>query len=177
MIESFLKLIFDYPLWARVVIVSALMLVVIVLVFGRKEIAPLPPNEMVYLRIMGISVYPDDPGAEVRLVSEVNRAEYPFPNVPGVMWMKVGPAMSRKVVPLPNASTYEVQFRLMFKDGRVATAQDLVKIGTTRKTGSAGNLARTLPYADTFKLYLANDGTASAAVKAEINYELSHDGS
>jgi hypothetical protein len=83
----------------------------------RKSATQLPaPNatadnyKRIYMRIKPITLYPDDPDAEVQLTVFVNNNKYIHPAIGGVQWMKVGPNMSDKIFELPKADRYDVRF-------------------------------------------------------------------
>ncbi|MBI3346156.1 MAG: hypothetical protein HY020_02970 [Burkholderiales bacterium] len=179
MIESFLKLVEPYPLWARVVIVAALIAVGVVLVFGRHSVPEVEvggPAGPVFLRINGISLYPDDPDAEIQIVSSVNRTEYKFPSVAGVKWMRVGPAMSKKIIQLPEADSYEIWFTMNYKSGKVARNQETVTIYSDKQHALAAHASASVPYSGSYKLYPIKSDIASSAIVAVVYFELTHSG-
>ncbi|MDR7267709.1 hypothetical protein J2X20_000338 [Pelomonas saccharophila] len=182
MIESFLKLIEPYPLWARIAIVTGLIVVGAALVFGRQSITSAEAETAtnatgtVYLRINGITLYPDDPDAELQIISSVNRTEYIFPSVAGVKWMKVGPAMGKKIIPLPEADSYEIWFKMNYKSGKVARAQDPITIYKSKALATNARATASIPYSGKYKLYPVKSDTASPAVVAVVSFEITQSG-
>ena len=175
MIEGILKLLESYPVWAKAALLFLVGGTAAVLIFGKVPPAPDPgpPSTMgpVFLRIKGINLYPPDPTANIRVQINVNGTEWLFPNIAGVEWMKVGPDMSQKIVRLPTATSYHLQFKMVFRNTDVQASNDFpVEVEVT------GPNAKKLPFEASYKLYLTAGGTTTSNAIAEIYYAVTHDG-
>ena len=116
------------------------------------------------MKIKAIRLFPDDPEAEVQLSAFVNGTEYVHPSVAGVKWMKVGAAMSEKIIELPKSTQYVVRFELRMRDGVTLEQHLQVSQQVTPIT--------TLPHDEEYRLYPLNSGVRSAAVSAVVPYEI-----
>lgn len=116
------------------------------------------------MRIRPLKLFPDRPDAEVQLLVFVNDTEYRHPSVAGVEWMKVGPAMSVKIIELPVASIYQVRFEMRLREGpngptRLRAAQRIDHITT-------------LPFSEEYPLYDIDVQIRHAGVSAVVTYEV-----
>ena len=175
MIESILKLLESYPVWAKAALLLFVGAVAAILIFGRvpppSPPPPPPPPGPVFLRIKGINLYPPDPAANIRVQINVNGTEWLFPNIAGVEWMKVGPDMSQKIIRLPNAKSYHLQFKMVFRYSDIQASNDFpVEVEVS------GPNAKKLPFEDSYKLYLTSGGTTTSNALAEIYYAVTQDG-
>jgi hypothetical protein len=178
MVDSFLKLLAAYPTWAKATVLLALVVGVGVLVFARPAApSPLPQPQddgPLYLRIARVALFPDDPSAEVQVIANVNGTEYIFPSVANVKWMNVGPDMSQKIIPLPNADLYQIRFYMNFRSGVRAANEAPHKL--VRRPSNPSEQPTKLPHAAEYKLYRVDAATNSSAVLAVIGYQLTPDG-
>ena len=100
--------------------------------------------------------------------------------------MKVGPAMSEKIIELPKADRYDVRFEMLLRSGtRLAQPQHVQSaIISAASQTTYPNVTRaasqevmpvpaqTLPFSETYKLYPIEGGTRAASVSAVIPYEI-----
>ena len=91
----------------------------------------------------------------------------------GAQWMKVGPDMGQKIIALPKADLYKLQFRLEYRDGQVAS-NEVPYTATFVENGKPAAL--TLPHRQEYKLYRVVGGATSSGVAAIVKYELTNDG-
>jgi hypothetical protein len=178
-VNNLLQLIGSYPAWAKVLVLAAAGIIIATLVFApRQGISaskndlpdqPLasqnklpdqpPANQRVYLRIRAIKLFPTNPEAEIRVIAHVNGTSYVHPSIGGAEWMKVGPAMSEKVVEIPQSEIYEVYFEIEQRSGRSMRSQLVQPV-------------KTLPFKDEYKLFGMSAKTRDGNVKAVIPYEI-----
>jgi|GEM_PF-3767888 len=184
-IVSVLKFISSYPLWAKLLVLIGLGIVVVTLVFAPREVesdAPKPPKPLgptkgdsIFMKIKAIQLFPTDPEAEVRVTAYVNGTEFVHPSVGGVQWMRVGPSMSEKIIPLPKADRYEISFEMTFRSEKKlsgGTKSLQVRSGFQKAKSQMVTPVSTLPFSEDYRLYLVNDGSRAASVKAIIPYEI-----
>lgn len=179
MIDNILKLLADYPAWAKASLLAALAVIAAILIFARSPLVPPPTtpfteNSPLFLRISRIALFPEDQTAEVQLIASVNGTEYTFPSVANVKWMRVGPDMNQKIIPIPSADNYEIRFRLNYKSGRRASNEEPHKI--TRRTRDKISQLTPIQVSSDYKLYPVDGGTASPAVIAVVSYRIGPDG-
>ena len=117
-----------------------------------------------FMRIKPIRLFPDRPTAEVQLSVFVNGTEYRHPSVAGVEWMKVGPAMSEKVIEIPAASRYDVRFEMRMRDGPNGK--------TTLRAAQKITYITALPFSEEYSLYDIDSGSRAAGVSALVAYEV-----
>ena len=180
MLDGVFKLFDQYPAWAKYALLVLGSLIAAVLLLARtpemKQPLPVSAGTQVYLHILRVALHPDDPAAGIKVLANVNETEYIHPSVAGVEWMRVGPDMSRKIIPLPAADAYHVRFKMRYQTGGVAQ-NDVAKVFASKdKAASAPLGALTIPYDAEQKLYLVKDGTTSSGVAAEVFYRLSYSG-
>lgn len=121
-------------------------------------------ERLVLMRIKPIKLFPDDPSAEVQLLVFVNGTEYRHPSVAGVEWMKVGPAMSEKIIELPPSSRYEVRFEMRMRND--------LKRKTTLRAAQKITYITTLPFNEEYSLYEVDGLSRAAGVSALVSYEV-----
>lgn len=175
-LETFIRFFGSYPMWARLVVLGCITASVVTLV-----IAPRPANtqpgkdqtgetsvpaksKQVFMRVMPIKMFPENQSAEVQLSIFVNGTEFIHPSVAGIKWMKVGPAMSEKIIELPPSSRFDVRIEMRVRNGPTLATRQMVSQQTTP--------VKSLPYTEEYKLYDANNGTRSASVAAIVTYEI-----
>ena len=177
-LNELLKLIGSYPTWAKAAVLSGLAVAIAVLIFAKpispKPIPPAQADSQLYLRISRVALYPDDPTAEVQVVASVNGTEYIFPSVANVKWMRVGPDMNQKIIPLPTADVYQITFRMNYRLGRSAGNEEPHKIIRVARQGLPAPTI--LPHNSEYKLYPISSATASSAVAAVVTYQVGPDG-
>lgn len=204
-IESVLKFIGSYPIWAKALVLIGLGISVATLVFAprqvtqgaEKSITPsstgkedrqvtrgaekfITPSstskeDRVFMKIKAIQLFPDDPEAEVQVICYVNGIEFIHPSVGGVNWMRVGPSMSEKIISLPKAASYDIRFEMRFRsDKKLSGGTKSVQIeqGPQQATSQMVTPVTALPFSEEYSLYLVNDGSRAASVKAIIPYEI-----
>jgi hypothetical protein len=159
----------SYPVWARVTVLTLLALVAVILLLAPRSMERppqpgTPAGAQVFMRVSGVRLFPDNPDADVQISIFVNNTEYVFPSVGGAQWMKVGPSMSEKIIPIPAADTYYTRFEMRIRDGSTLEASRQV----------SQNIApiHKVPYAEKYRLYPLVNDTRGAGVSAEISYSL-----
>jgi hypothetical protein len=177
MLETFLRVLNSYPLWAKISAIGGVAFSILVLVFTpRSELTAGGGrgDGSIFLRITGVKLFPADPNVEVQLLAIVNGTEYVHPSIGGVEWMKVGPAMSQKLIELPKATNYEIRFEM-----RIRNQPDLNNSQGERHLASepfdrAGsqlvNNIWALPFSDEYPLYELDGKTRNAQVRAVVKY-------
>jgi hypothetical protein len=182
-VESLVRFIGSYPLWARLLILLCLIGAVGTLVLAPRtvesQLAKPPATatgsistatpQQAFLRIKPIRLHPPDPNAEIQLSIFVNDTEYRHPSVGGVEWMKTGPAMSEKIIRLPSTPKfeYEVRFEMRVRSGGVYNAQSSYHMGSQMQMP-----VMTLPYSGEYSLYRTDNKTRSAGVGGVVPWEL-----
>lgn len=176
-LNEFLKMINAYPIWAKAIVLSAIAVAIGVLIFAKPTINKSPPIEDVsqlYLRISRVALFPDDPSAEVQIIASVNGTEYIFPSVANVKWMRVGPDMNQKIIPIPLADIYQISFHMNYRSGLSAGNEKPDKLIRTLRQGLPP--PTTFPHNAEYKLYPITSATTSSAVSAVITYQVGTDG-
>jgi hypothetical protein len=163
-------------MWARLVVLGCFAVTIATLVLSPRTAAaptskplvtaaePVKNGQQVFLRVKPIKLFPDKPNAEVQLSIFVNGTEYRHPSVAGVEWMRVGPAMSEKIIELPRAMRYDVRFEMRLREGpTLKHQQQLSQIITPIKV---------LPYSDEYNLYQVENKSRAASVSSVVSYEV-----
>lgn len=163
-------------MWARLLVLTCVAISIGTLVLAPRSAlpqpakTPTPPSEVqkkerqAFMRIRPIKLFPDRPTAEVQLSVYVNGTEFRHPSVAGVEWMKVGPAMSEKIIELPPAPRYDVRFEMRMRDGP--------KGKTTFRAAQKITYITSLPFSEEYSLYEIDSGSRAAAVSALVSYEV-----
>lgn len=163
-------------MWARLLVLTCVAVSVGTLVLAPRSAIPQPaktappPSEaqkkerQAFMRIKPIKLFPDRPTAEVQLSVFVNGTEFRHPSVAGVEWMKVGPAMSEKIIELPPAPRYDVRFEMRMRDAP--------KGKTTFRAAQKITYITSLPFSEEYSLYEIDSGSRAAAVSALVSYEV-----
>jgi hypothetical protein len=182
-LKDFLTVMNSYPTWAKALLLLCLAVIAAVLVFAKPvppspPVPPIPrPDQQVYLRISSIALYPSESTAEIRIISSVNGTEYTFPSEGGAKWMRVGPDMNRKIIPIPTAAKYVVAFRMEFRDGRKAVGEPVEVFDAPQTaSGSTAPVAPAVPYGAQFKLYQVQSNSTSPSVAGVVSYEMNYIG-
>ena len=171
-IESVLRFLNSYPTWAKVLALGGIVLTSTTLVFAPRTVGDAqaqtkPAQAGAVLRILGVSLFPDDSNALVRVTAFVNGTSFQYPSLAGVEWLQAGPSMSPQAFPLPKAEKYELRFEMDLKSQRpgatgVLVSQQVVTI-TKLPTPGEYNLHR--------KQQQPGVGvTRSASVNAAVRY-------
>jgi hypothetical protein len=175
-IEAILRFAGSYPMWARLVVIACVSVTVATMVLTPRIAATEPmkataagaespkKGQQVFLKVNPIKLFPDKPNAEVQLSIFVNGTEYKHPSIAGVEWMRVGPAMSEKLIELPNSDRYEVRFEMRLREGPTLKTQQQVSQQVTP--------IKTLPYSEDYKLYQVENKSRAAGVSAVVPYEV-----
>jgi hypothetical protein len=121
-------------------------------------------GQQVFLRVRPIKLFPDRSNAEVQLSIFVNGTEYKHASVAGVEWMKVGPAMSEKIIELPVAPRYDMRFEMRLREGPTLKTQQQASQQITP--------VKTLPYSEEYNLYQVDNGSRGAGISAVVPYEI-----
>jgi len=171
-LESVLRFINSYPTWAKVLALGGLILTTATLVFAPRTVSDAraqtnTAHTGAVLRILGVSLFPADPSAFIRVTAFVNGTPFRYPSVAGVEWLQVGPSMSPQGFPLPKAEKYELRFEMDIKSQHSGSTRELVsqQVITIAKLPTAGeyNLHR--------KQQQPGVGvTRSASVNAAVRY-------
>lgn len=163
-------------MWARLLVLACMFVAVVTLALAQRDVDPKPPKpcattsepskkgQQVFLRIRAIKLFPENPNAEVQLSIFVNGTEYKHPSVAGVEWMKVGPAMSEKIIELPTSPRYDVRFEMRLREGPTLRMHQKVSQQITP--------IKTLPYSEEYNLYQVENKTRAAGVSAVVPYEV-----
>lgn len=184
-IDNLIRFLNSYPAWAKAILTVGFVAILLVLVFAPRASEADPKSNSsslrYYLAVRGVTLYPDNPSAEVQVFFDVNGQEFRFPSVPGVEWMKVGPAMSQKTVEIAPSSEFVVSFRMKTRTpdndeiGMMNSKRQLhLKPGALDVVAQSSRHVRRqeLPFSGTYDLYNVVGGVRSAAVSATIKYEL-----
>jgi hypothetical protein len=175
-LEAVLRFVGSYPMWARLLVLACLSAAVATLILAprtattqpQKPAATAPESaskgQQAFLRVKPIKLFPDRPTAEVQLFIYVNGTEYRHPSVAGVEWMRVGPAMSEKIIELPPAPRYDVRFEMRIREGPT--------LKTQQQTSQQVTPIKALPYSEEYKLYQVENKSRAAAVSAVVSYEV-----
>ena len=86
-----------------------------------------------WLVIEGMGFYAARPGAQVRVMANVNGTEYEYPSVGGIKWLEVGPGMSAQKYRLPPTDNhyvirFEADVRVPGTDGEPDTMGKLTSV-------------------------------------------------
>lgn len=188
MFETILRVLNSYPFWAKICAVGGVTFSVLVLVFAPRTdasaqpkspnaqtVSPTAPGQTIFLRIIGVKLFPDDPNAEVQVLAIVNQTTYEHPSVGGVKWMKVGPDMSPKLIELPKALLYQIRFEMHIRGGSDLTSTKEKNLADKpfMRSGSQliDNITK-LPFSEEYKLYNIKDGIRDASVRASVSYSI-----
>jgi hypothetical protein len=175
-LESILRFAGSYPMWARLLVIGCLAVAIGTLILAPRSATPQTPKaatptpevakkeRQVFMHIKPLQLFPDRPNAEVQLSILVNGSEYRHPSVAGVEWMKVGPAMSEKIIELPTASRYDVRFEMRLRDGP--------KGPTKLRAAQKITYITTLPFSEEYSLYDIDGDSRAAGVSAVVSYEV-----
>ncbi|MGE3853353.1 MAG: hypothetical protein AB7K09_16565 [Planctomycetota bacterium] len=169
--ESTIRFIGSYPMWARLLVLACIGVTAGTLVLAPRSTATSsvvsPTKEHgVFMLLAPIKLFPPSPTAEVQLSVFVNGTEYRHPSVAGVEWMRVGPAMSEKIIELPVAPRYEVRFELRLRDG--SQGQTKLRLRAAQKI----SYITSLPFSEEYSLYDIDGTTRSAGVSAVVAYKV-----
>ena len=165
-VKSLLDFLNSYPLWAKLLAFSGVLLTAGVLIFAPRTNKSAENSDdqssETFLTIKGIELYPESLDAEIQVAIFVNGTEYQYPSVAGVKWLKIGRAMSPGTFKLPNSKIYEVRFEANLRNYK-----------TTYLSSQRVVLVSKLPYSDDYPLYGVNEQmTRSASVSATVDYSI-----
>lgn len=183
-LKGFVEFLTAYPAWAKVAVVFCLAVAAGVLVLAKPEKQKSTSGDRpVLLTIERVSLFPDDPSAQVKILAHVNGIVFEHPSVGGVEWMKVGPAMSEKVIALPPSKSYEIRFEAKIRgttplqglpvvlpqaavQGNVTGHDKLLASQTIRHIWD-------LPHEEEYRLYNVDGEIRDATPKATVKFRLS----
>lgn len=165
-VKSLLDFLNSYPLWAKLLAFSGVLVTAGVLIFAPRTNKSAENTEDqssgTFLTVRGIELYPESPDAEIQVVILVNGTKYQYPSVAGVKWLKIGSTMSPGTFKLPNSQIYEVRFEANLRkyEATYVASQRVVRVSK-------------LPYSDEYELYKVNEEmTRSASVSATVRYSI-----
>jgi hypothetical protein len=179
-IEAILRFLNSYPVWAKGCVVGGILFSVLVLVFASREDASTQSKKdqsgPTFLKLKGVTLFPEDPSAEVQVLAIVNGISFEHPSVGGVKWMRVGPDMSQKLIELPAAQRYDIRFEMRLRNGTAFSGQGSKHLEAYTIERGAGaqeiRVVTRLPYSNDYKLYDVVGVTRSASVRAVVSYEV-----
>lgn len=164
--ESAVSFIASYPLWAKVVIIACFVATVSVLVLAPRTPDAASstsdqgqPSPVVYLKIDRVELFTLPPETAVRITAFVNGSEFRHPNVGGIEWIRVGPAMGHKVFRVPRAPRYEVRFEMGFQEAPTALNQRVEFVDE-------------LPVEDFYNFYPTETAIRSSTPAAKLHFRL-----
>lgn len=193
MLDTIIKLLSSYPLWAKLCLAASVSFAFVVLLAAprngtdrsanadpSRSNAPSNPavsanSGRISLTIIGVRLFPDDPNADVQVVAVVNGTSYVYPSVDGVVWLKVGPDMARKIIDLPEAPIYQIKFQMRIRGGAKLASNEEQNLHADRSERAESQLVNNitkLPFYEDYKLYEVNGDTRSAAVRAIVSYSI-----
>lgn len=180
-VETLIKFINSYPLWAKAGIIAGAFFSISIAVFAPRDIHASPNNQdnesttkRTYMRIEGVKLYPDNENIDIQVFAFVNGTSFKHPSVGGVEWMKVGPNMSHKIIELPKAEAYQIRFELRYKEGDVVlgSSTNLVPKEFNRMASQMVTQVLKYPFTEVYNLYKVNDRSRGASVSASVKYTL-----
>ncbi len=187
-IDNFLRFLNSYPTWAKIAVAGGFIAVVLVLIFTPRR----NPHEeskqdalarRYFLVVRAVTLYPENPSAEVQVFFAVNGLEFKFPSVAGVEWMNIGPFMSGKTVEVPPSVEYVVSFRMRLRPSANEPAAELdskQQMHIPIREASSQSMIRVprsnLPFRGSYSLYDVQNGVRGASVRASIDFEILADG-
>ncbi len=130
-----------------------------------------------WMVIEGLEFFAARPGAQVRVVANVNGTEFIYPSRGGVEWLEVGPSMSAQIFRLPPArERYIVRFEATV---RVPAAHGEAKT-TGRLTSVKDDIvdvADGIPFSGRYILHTFDPVhmARSADANAELLYRITYD--
>jgi hypothetical protein len=162
----------------RMVFLSAGLVVSLVLArspnaLGKED---KPPRD-VWMVIEGLEFFSTLPGAQVRVVANVNGTEFIYPSVGGVEWLEVGPSMSSQVFHLlPAQERYIVRFEAAIRVPAEAGRPGITGRLTSVKEAIV-NVDSGFPFVDKYILHTFDPVHMSrgASAQAVLNYRLTCD--
>lgn len=175
-LDSVVRFFASYPIWARIVVLLCAALAFTTLVVAPREAVSqggkvvsqasgaTSSAKHVFMRVKTIKLFPDDSNVEVQLSVFVNGTEFIHPSIAGVTWMKVGTAMSEKIIELPRSERYDIRFEMRVRDGPTFKPRQRVSQQVTP--------VQTLPFAESYNLYDLTMNTRAATVSASVAYEI-----
>jgi hypothetical protein len=141
-----------------------------------------------WMVIEGMHFFAAREGAQVRVVANINGAEFTYPSKAGIEWLEIGPSMSAQVFRLPpTPDRYIIRFHA---DVRVPAAERSRARATTQERGSSwinGQLKsvnehivtvpRDIPYSRAYLLHTFDlvHRARSAGAEAELEYRITFD--
>jgi hypothetical protein len=161
-VKNFIEFIKSYPLWAKLVACSGLLITVATLIF-----APRPHRDAsngqgrVFLKIQRVRLFPSDPNAEIQVLAFINGTQYRYPGVAGIEWLKVGPSMSPGSFEIPISDTYELRLEAVVRDSpqERLVSQEILEISH-------------LPYSKEYALHKTVMTTRDASVSASVQFSI-----
>jgi len=177
-VKNLLEFLDSYPLWAKVLAFSGLLITMCVLVFSPRTFKPKSDPSVqevkgfdpqssnadnkrarVHLKIEGITVFPSEEPTFIQVDAIVNDTNFRYPHVSGIQWLEVGPTMSKGVFELPASESYNIYFKARTKDGAEFGSQELITITK-------------LPYKNEYRLYKMSQQTRSASISLVISFSV-----
>lgn len=165
-LESILRFLNSYPMWAKVSALGALVAFAAVLTLAPRA-DPLPKNKGMVLRLLAVDNRSLVVGP-IQVDIIVNDQTFRYPSLAQVQWMELGPEMTPQTFKLPVSSVYEVRFELRLRD-RVYPKE--VKAFASQKTVSVG----TFPFHDLYTVYEV-DGATHGKEAMVIRFSIEREG-
>jgi hypothetical protein len=170
-LESFVRFLSSYPLWAKLLAVGGILTTAVTLALAPRspQIDPqrnaANATDTVFLKILRVKLYRVDPQTPVQVIAYLNDDSYVYPSgVPGVEWIKVGEGMSGQSFEIPKMQHYKLKFELKLQTSP-GNVQVLVNNEPVPK--------RTLPMAGTYDVHAVVENIKEAAIAATIDFSLS----
>lgn len=141
-VEALLKFLASYPSWAKVAMLTGLVLVVGVALLAPRtpidaQAQPKPGTAVstVLFRIDGVSSSGLPPSAAVRVSAVVNGKVFAYPSLGAVDWLDIGPTMSSQTFQVAAAAKYDIRFEMDVKGGARYVSQETVQVSILPHTG------------------------------------------
>jgi hypothetical protein len=130
-----------------------------------------------WLVIERLEFFSAKPGAQVRVVADINGTEYIYPSLEGVEWVEVGPSMSSQVFKLPPVpDQYIVRFGADVRVPASGSEPEILGKLTSVKEDIV-NITSNLPYQGHYVLHTFDPvhSTRSANAEAQLIYRITPD--
>ena len=172
LIDSVIKFISSYPVWAKVAVFGNAICMAAILVFTPRMAQEVNAAEsskeltLYELRIDRVELFPMSESTIVKIFAYVNGTKYTYPSIGGVEWMEVAPSMSGQTFRLPESDRYEIRFE-MLKRSKGSNQEAKFLSQEVISTSEGINQERYSLHG-----FDASSGTRSGSVSAEVIYSL-----
>ena len=120
------------------------------------------PAARTWLVVEGVELFGRLPDEHVKVTAHVNGTTFVYPDLEGVEWTAVGPAMASQTFLLPTgADRIEIRFEMESRSGLQFKSPDVDVVGPAE-----------LPHAGDYNLHQVENRARAAPVSAAVRYTL-----